>query len=171
MSIVLQEWDAKRRSLNGLLGCEPMRALLVVLVLLATPSASDAEDCNSRHLLRIPLTSSTATYHARVGSGYVLVVVQDAPGWEVQVFRATDRSKRDNLLYPKGNWHGAFPNQIQPGVSEEIFPNIRRVPVRATPHSVCIRLMDVSKSVTNGSAAFRGGSLEVGWSEGNRKRD
>ena len=148
-----------------------LRALLVVLVLLAIASVSDAADCDSRPLLRIPLTSSTATYSARVRPSYVLVVVHDAPGWEVQVFRATDRSKRDNLLYPKGNWRGAFPNQIQPGISEEIFPNIRRVPVRATPLSVCIRLVDVSKSVTNGSPAFRGGWLEVGWSEGNRNRD
>jgi hypothetical protein len=148
-----------------------MRALLVVLVLLATTSASDAEDCDSQPLLRIPLTSSTATYSAPVPPSHVLVVVHDAPGWEVQVFRATDRSQRDNLLYPKSNWHGAFPNQIQPGISEEVFPNIRRVPVRATPLSVCIQLVDVSKSVTNGGPAFRGGWLEIGLSKGNRKRD
>jgi len=58
------------------------------------------------------------------------------------------------------SWHGAFPNQIQPGVSEEAFRNIRRVAVRATPHSVCLRLIEASTSVTDGRPVFRGGWLE-----------
>jgi hypothetical protein len=127
-------WLIRRRT-KRLGGRQSMRAVLVVFALLATSFKLHAQVCDSPTRIRVLLTSSTLMYQARTRSGYVVRVVRDVPGWEVQVFRSTDRRGRDNLLYPIENWHGAFPCQIQPG-TEDIFQNTRRVAVRSTPHSV-----------------------------------
>jgi hypothetical protein len=156
---------------EGVLRRQSPRAFLVVVALLTTGSLLRAQDCESPTLIRVPLTSSMRVHRAETPSGYVGMVVRDAPGWEVQVFRARDRYRRDNLLYPVRNWHGAFPCQVQPNISDDIFPATRRVAARSTPHSVCIRLKAVSQSMTNGHPAYKGGWLEIGWIEGTGKHD
>jgi hypothetical protein len=116
-----------------------------------------AATCSAPAVLSVPLNSSQANYRVRAGS-HRLVVVKDAPGWQVEVYRSSDRKMSDNLLAPQRNWHGAFPFQVQPG-TEAVFGAVRRIRVRGTQADVCIRVIDAQLV----GDEFVHGSLQIGW--------
>jgi hypothetical protein len=137
---------------------------LLVMLLAAASSEGRAASCDSAPLLRIPLASPQSTYEASTPSGFRIVVVRDEPGWEVQAYAPSDVARSDSLLYPEGNWHGACPCQVQPGVSHDVFPEMRRVPVRSSNNAVCIRLVGITPDEQRANR-YKGGWLQVGWDE------
>jgi hypothetical protein len=130
---------------------------MLMTALLAGILTAGIADCSAKALLTMPLESSRADYRASI-VGYTLAVVKDAPGWQVEVYALGDRRERDNLLAPLGNWHGAFPFQVQPG-TQAVFGNARLIKVRGTQANVCIRV--VNPQVVGDK--FMHGSLEIGW--------
>ena len=126
-------------------------------------SAAPEPSCSGPLLLKMPLASRKATFKARAASGVSIIVVPDTDGWEVQAFGAADPHHKDNLLYPAGNWHGAFPCQVQPSLAPDIFPSPRVIPIRGVNASLCLRLLSPQVQGTSASAHFTGGSLEVVW--------
>jgi hypothetical protein len=125
--------------------------------------AAEMDPCQGKPLLIVPLDSGQQSFEARPVSGLTVIVRKDRPGWEVQVFRVTDTNHQKNLLYPAGNWHGAFPCQVQPSVAPETLPSPRLIPVRTSKASVCLRLVSPRVQSTGLEASFSGGSLEIVW--------
>ena len=140
------------------------RAILVIvsgLAVLADCTLASAQDpCTGATLLRTELNSQIRRRETRTVSGFSVRVVKDDDGWEVQVFAPSHHARRENLLYPQRNWHGAFPNQVQPD-DVHVFPDVRRVSVRGSSHAVCIHRLrgDQDKS------KLQAGWLEVSWIE------
>jgi hypothetical protein len=132
----------------------------MLTILLMALASLNPEQCTAPTVLSVPLRSSKQVVGATTASGYKLSLVKDPPGWEVQVYSSADKELKENLLYPAGSWHGAFPCQVQPGTAD-LFGNTRRVAVRSSKASVCIRIREPRVS----GESYVGGSLEVGWDE------
>jgi hypothetical protein len=125
--------------------------LIVILAIAGSPQ------CEAPAVLKVPLDSATER-HSAIVSRYVVDIARDSPGWVVEVFASGDRKRRDNLLAPQSDWHGAFPFQVQPGANS-LFGSVRRLKVRDAQDHVCIRLNEPQVV----GERFVGGLLEVGW--------
>jgi hypothetical protein len=117
-------------------------------------------------LLTMPLASRTSSFKAHAPSGVSIIVVRDENGWEVQAFGAADHAHKDNLLYPAGNWHGAFPCQVQPSLAPDLFPSPRIIRIRTVRASLCLRVVSPQVQGAGPAVHFTGGSLELVWVAG-----
>jgi hypothetical protein len=133
---------------------------LVAFLAVGHVSTSGETHCAGKPHLSFSISAKEESFHSSLGGGLEAFVVRDDRGWEVQVFRTSDRQHRENLLYPP-NWHGAFPCQIQPGVGPELFPDERLIPIRTTSRSLCIRLIGVKSSGAGADRHYTSGTVTV----------
>ena len=139
---------------------------LVIAVLIAATSV----DAQPREVLTLNLTSIQKQIQADTGDGFVVRVdnLNDTGwGWEVGVYR---KGSGDNLLYPKGNWHGAFPCQIVPGPNQ-VFPDTRVIKVRSTAKTLTIQLLGVLFEGTDPDYRFTDGVARVLWGSTSNQAD
>lgn len=141
-----------------------MRALLAIIFAALSACAAGRAETPVKPVLSFSLTARNPRFTRSLGNGLSLRVVRDTLGWEAGVFR--DHST-DNLLYPQGNWHGAFPCQLSAwSHRSRTFPDERVIAVRGLQHSVRIRLIDASTSGKAGAEQFAGGRVEIYWLRG-----
>jgi hypothetical protein len=170
ITAVLKLFEVKTRWLN-LIGVsrpwpwprfgklDAMRAFVSILALFASGLLAAAEDSPAKPVLSFSLTATNQSFTHRLESGLTLRVERNELGWDVGVFQ---RHSTDNLLYPQGNWHGAFPCQLSAwSQRRKTFADQQVMPIRGYKSSVRIRLVDVVVAGKPGSERFTGGWLEI----------
>jgi hypothetical protein len=91
-----------------------MISRIAVLFIAGILAGADPVGAHDREVLQFDLTSADRVVEADTGDGCLVRAENNSDGgwgWEIGVYR---KKSEDNLLYPKGNWHGAFPCQIVP---------------------------------------------------------
>ena len=139
-------------------------SVLVIAVLMAATSVN----AQPREVLTLDLTSTQKRVQANTGDGFVVRIdnLNDTGwGWEIGVYR---RGSEDNLLYPKGIWHGAFPCQIVAGPNQ-VFPDERVIQVRSTLKTLTVQLSGVLFEGTEPHYRFTGGLARVLWGSTSNK--
>jgi len=132
-----------------------MRPLIVILTLLGFGACALAAGAPEKLALSFSLTATNSCFVRDIGQGLRLRVDRDELGWEVGVFK---RGKGDNLLMPRGNWHGAQICQVYSWMPRTgTFGNDRLIPIHGSKRSVRIRLAGATASGKPGSEKFTGG--------------
>jgi len=136
-----------------------MRVAIAILFLINFGSCAIAAQDAAKASLSFNLTATNGYFVRDIGQGLQLRVDRDELRWEVGVFR---RGKRDNLLLPRGNWHGAQVCQIYTWMPRTgTFGNDRVVPIHGSKRSVRIRLIGARASGNPGSEKFIGGRADL----------
>ena len=134
--------------------------LLLALAVLAAAN-SWAADAQAKPVITFGLNATNESFVARPEKGFVLSVERDSLGWEVNVSLA---EKREFLLYPSLNWHGAHPCQLSAwSHARATFPDERIIRVRGYRRWVRINLIDAKVSGAQGSEQFIGGRADIYW--------
>jgi hypothetical protein len=140
-----------------------MRAFVSILAFFTSGLVAAAGDHPIKPVLSFSLTATNRSFSHRLKSGLMLRVERNELGWDVGVFR--DR-RCDNLLYPQGNWHGAFPCQLSAwSQHRKTFPDQRVIPIRGYRSSVRIRLIDAVVGGESGCERFTRGQVEIYWQD------
>ena len=138
-----------------------MRLCLTILVLLTFGPRTVVAGTPAKPALSFSLTATNGCFVRSVGQGLRLRVDRDGDelGWEVGVFK---KGGGDNLLLPKGNWHGSQSCHIYSWMPRtHTFGDERLIRVRGTKLSVRIRLVRATASGKPGSERFTGGRADV----------
>ena len=140
-----------------------MGAFVFVLAFCASGLFAAAGDHPVKPVLSFSLAAAKQSFSHRLESGLTLRVDLNELGWDIGVFRGR---RSDNLLYPQGNWHGAFPCQLYAwSQRRKTFPDQRVIPVRGHRSSVRVRLIDAVVAGESGSERFAGGRVEIYWQD------
>jgi len=136
-----------------------MRALIVILTLLGFGFAATGTDSAPKPTLSFNLASTNGWFGQNIGKGLRLRVERDELGWEVCVY---ENGSSDNLLLPRGNWHGPQLCQIYTWMPrKDIFGNDRVIPIHGSKRSVRIRIFGATASGKPGSESFTGGRADI----------
>jgi len=136
-----------------------MRPVIALLILINLGSCAIAAEAAARPRLSFSLTATNGYFVRDIGEGFRLRVDRDELGWEVGVFK---NRKGDNLLLPRGNWHGAQMCQIYTWMPRDgTFGNDRVIPIQGSKRAVRIRLVGATASGKPGSGKFTGGSVDL----------
>ena len=141
-------------------------ALIIVLILMSfvvgplPTQAASPKACVGKVVLSFPLTADSSPVPVPLGQGLRLDTDRYEQGWDLLVFRS---GSDDNLLAPKGNWHGAQPVQVSVYMLT-IYPNERIIPIRSTSTSICVRILNARTEGVGNHEHFTNGAVEVRWS-------
>ena len=122
--------------------------------------AASRKACAGKVVLSFPLAAETPPARVRLGRDLLLDTERYEHGWDLVVFRT---GNDDNLLAPVRDWHGAQPFQISVYMMS-IYPNERIIPIRSTPATICVRILNARTEGTGNREHFIGGVVEVRWS-------
>lgn len=142
-----------------------MHTLISVILFLGLGLVAAAGDQTAKPVVSFSLVATNYSFSYQLAPRLSLRVERDVCGWEVGVFKT---GGKDNLLYPKRTWHGAYPCQISAwSHSLQSFPDERIIPIRGYHSAVAIRLIGAVVSGKSGSERFVGGRLEIYWKHEN----
>jgi len=138
-----------------------MRALVIILTLLGVGVAAASTRSAPKPTLSFDLASTNGWFGQNIGKGLRLRVerASDELGWEVCVYK---KGSSDNLLLPRGNWHGPQSCQIYTWMPRNnVFGNDRLVPIHGSKQSIRMRISGASASGKPGSERFTGGRVDI----------
>ena len=132
---------------------------LALIALLIATGGTPPPACSGAPVLAVPLTSRE-TFRAETPGGLVILGVRSANGWELSVFTAAAPQPAPNLIAQPGVTGATDPLDLSPFSYRE-HPGDWLVPVRSTPHSLCIRFQNARIKGNGSKAVFAAGTLEI----------
>ena len=137
-----------------------MQLHTAIFLLLSAATCGHAAPATPKPTLTFSLAATNGYFARNIGERMRLRVERDELGWEVCVYK---KGSADNLLMPRGNWHGLQPCQIHawlPGTSA--IPTESVIPIPQTKLSVRIRLAGATTAGSKaGDQKFTGGRADV----------
>lgn len=136
-----------------------MRALIILLTLLSLGFSAVGANSAPKPILSFNLASTNGWFGQNLANGLRLRVERDELGWEVCVYR---KGSTDNLLLPRGNWHGPQACHIYAWMPREnVFGDARLIPIHGSKQSIRIRISGATASGKAGSEKFTGGRTDI----------
>jgi hypothetical protein len=136
-----------------------MRALIAILTLLGLGFSAAGVDSAPKPTPSFNLAATNCWFGRNIGKGLRLRVECDELGWEVYVYK---KGSTDNLLLPRGNWHGPQLCQIYTWMPrKDGFGNDRLIPIHGSKQPVRIRIFGATASGRPGSERFTGGRADI----------
>lgn len=153
-----------------------MRKVLLLSALVACASVV-ASAQGRGGALSFGVTDARKVIVRDMGRGLLLRVVKESSasqrhfGWSVEVVRKPYRRTSRNLLFSRGETHGAHPSQVFAWhVSEREFPAERELDVRGYPVTVRIELLDPVVEGEGAERRFASGEIRITWGRRQRAR-
>jgi hypothetical protein len=146
------------------------RVLLIAALALCASASAAAQARVSGGTLNFGVTDARRVITRDMGRGLLLRVVKESSvsqrhfGWSVEVVRKPYRRSSRNLLFRRGETHGAHPSQVFAWhVSEREFPPERELEVRGRPVLVRITLLDPVVEGEGPDRHFASGEIRITW--------
>ena len=132
------------------------RLIVPTIIGLSVPLAATQPQ---QPMLKFSTTDARDRFETNLPNGLRLVVEKNELGWEVSVFKG---KSQDSLLYPQGNWHGAWPCQLSAwSHKRKTFPDQRVIPIRGYHQSIVVDLSQALSAGEPGHEAFTGGTITI----------
>jgi hypothetical protein len=132
---------------------------LALVALLITAGGTPPPACSGVPVVAVPL-ASRENFRSEAPGGLVILGVRNANGWDLSVFAAAAPQPAPNLIAQSGA-AGATHLLDLSALSSLEHPGDWLIPVRSTPHTLCIRFQNARIKGSGSKAVFAAGTLEI----------
>lgn len=153
------------------------RFLLLAALVVCASAAAPAQGRGGAGELSFKVTDGRRVITRDMGAGLLVRAVKESSageqhsGWSVEVVRKPYRRTSRNLLFRRGETHGAHPSQVFAWhVSERQFPPERELGVAGFPVTVRIALLDPVVEGEGPGRRFTSGEVRITWWRRRRAR-